>query len=148
MAAGDRMTGKLFNDVDAALSKRMSRIRKTNSKPEILVRQIAHRLGYRFRINRRNLPGTPDIVFPRLKKIIFVHGCFWHQHPGCRHATSPRVRADYWAPKLDRNRERDRLAIAALGELGWDVFVIWECELKDRQALERQLASFLNDRMD
>src|SRR3954465_6722007 len=91
-----------FEDVPEIVRKRMSRIRKTGSKPEVLVRQIAHRLGYRFRINRSDLPGTPAIVFPKLRKIIFVHGCFWHQHCGCRYATIPRVRQDYWLPKLAR----------------------------------------------
>lgn len=142
------MTSELFADVSNDVRKRMSRIRKTNSKPEALVRKIAHRLGYRFRINRRDLPGTPDIVFPRLKRIIFVHGCFWHRHPGCRHATSPRVRQDYWEPKLNRNLDRDRTVLASLCELGWTVLVLWECELKDQAALEQKIGAFLNGDVD
>jgi len=121
----------------------MSRIRKTGSKPEVQVRQLAHRLGYRFRINRRDLPGTPDIVFPGRRKVIFVHGCFWHQHEGCRLSNLPRTRTDYWLPKLARTVERDREAIDALQGRGWDVLVIWECEIKDREALAERLGHFL-----
>ena len=134
-----------FEDVPDAVRKRMSRIRKTGSKPEVLVRKLAHRLGYRFRINRSDLPGTPDIVFPRLRKIIFVHGCFWHQHPGCGDATVPRIRQDYWLPKLARTVERDRNAAAALEHLGWKVLTLWGCELHDENQVERALRSFLDD---
>lgn len=142
------MTTKRFSDVDDVVRRRMSRVRRTNSKPEILVRKVAHRLGFRFRMNRRDLPGTPDIVFPRLRKIIFVHGCFWHQHSGCRHATTPRVRSEYWGPKLDRNRERDAAAVAALHALGWEVLVVWECGTKDQSDLERIVSDFLSRSID
>jgi DNA mismatch endonuclease (patch repair protein) len=132
-----------FEDVPTVVRRRMSRIRKTGSKPEVLVRQIAHALGYRFRLNRADLPGTPDIVFPAHRKAIFVHGCFWHQHPGCRHANVPQVRLDYWIPKLRRTTERDALAMGALDELGWSTMVLWECELKDRTQLTHRLSQFL-----
>lgn len=132
-----------FEDVPDVVRRRMSRIRKTGSKPEILVRKIAHRLGYRFRINRRDLPGTPDIVFPRHRKVIFVHGCFWHQHPGCRHANRPRIRPDYWLPKLERTVRRDAESAVALHGLGWRTLVIWECETRDAAELQRQIQSFL-----
>jgi len=135
----------VFSDVPEIVRQRMSRIRKTGSKPEVLVRRIAHRLGFRFRINRADLPGTPDIVFPRLRKIIFVHGCFWHQHTGCQHASVPKVRQEYWLPKLARTVARDTEASAALEQLGWQVLVLWECELVDQRELEKTLVSFLSN---
>lgn len=122
----------------------MSLIRKTGSKPELLIRRLAHKLGYRFRINRRDLPGTPDIVFPRRRKIIFVHGCFWHRHDCNLAGRVPRVRTEYWGPKLDRNVERDRAARATLEGAGWRVLTIWECEIADVVALEQRLRAFLD----
>ena len=120
-----------FDDVPDVVRRRMSRIRKTGGKPEVLVRRIAHRLGYRFRINRRDLPGTPDIVFPSRRKVIFVHGCFWHQHSGCRHANVPQTRQEYWLPKLARTVARDADARAVLAQASWDVLTLWECELSE-----------------
>lgn len=121
----------------------MRRIRKKDTKPELVVRRIAHRMGYRFRLHRSNLPGTPDLVFPRLKKLVFVHGCFWHQH-GCRlGAKQPSSNQDYWLPKLIRNVERDRRATARLTQAGWDVLVIWECETRVPDGLSARLARFL-----
>nr|WP_294814740.1 DNA mismatch endonuclease Vsr [uncultured Sphingomonas sp.] len=133
-----------FLDVPEPVRRRMSRIRKTGSQPEVTVRQLAHRLGYRFRINRRDLPGTPDIVFPGRRKTIFVHGCFWHQHEGCHLANKPRTRIEYWLPKLARNVQRDMQASEALRKLGWEVLVIWECEVKDHEALTGRLRDFLD----
>lgn len=124
-------------------SVHMRRIRKVNTKPELAVRRIAHRLGYRFRLHRADLPGTPDIIFPRLRKVIFVHGCFWHQHPGCRLARAPKSRREYWLPKLKRNQQRDVQAIAALERLGWDVLVLWECETAAEEAIVPRIAAFL-----
>lgn len=124
-------------------SSNMSRIRSTDSLPELLVRSTAHRLGYRFRLHRKDLPGKPDLVFPGRRKILFVHGCFWHQHPGCREGRKPGSNSAYWSPKLDRNVERDRLAQRALREAGWDVLVVWECEAKDVEAVALLLAEFL-----
>lgn len=135
-----------FDDVPDVVRRRMSRIRKTGSKPEVLVRRIAHRLGYRFRINRRDLPGTPDIVFPGRRKVIFVHGCFWHQHAGCKHATRPRTRPEYWLPKLARTVARDTAATELLAREGWDVLTLWECELGSKTHLEEVLQTFLNGR--
>lgn len=132
-----------FNDVPDGVRRRMSSIRKTGSKPEVLVRSIAHKLGYRFRINRRDLPGTPDVVFPGRKKVILVHGCFWHQHPGCKQATRPKVRTEYWLPKLARNVARDAEVRDALRALGWQVLTLWECELHPIKVLEDRLESFL-----
>lgn len=126
-------------------SERMSRVRGRDTKPELLVRRVAHALGYRFRLHRRNLPGTPDLVFPGLSKAIFVHGCFWHRHPdpACRLARLPKSKLDFWLPKLETNRKRDEANIARLGELGWDVLVIWECQTRDRDALEARIREFL-----
>ena len=117
-----------------ARSAHMRRIRKTCTKPEMRVRRAAHRLGYRFRLHRKDLPGTPDLVFPRLKKVVEVRGCFWHQHPGCRLARQPKSRLDYWLPKLERNRARDLETTTALRALGWSVLVVWECQVPDDDA--------------
>ena len=122
----------------------MRRIRKTDTKPELVVRRATHRLGYRFRLHSKDLPGTPDLVFPRLRKIIFVHGCFWHQHEGCKLARMPKSRLDYWQPKLLRNRQRDEVALAALRKAGWSVRVIWECEVADEQSVASRVDCFLS----
>lgn len=114
--------------IDARVSERMRHIRSKDSKPELRVRQMLHRMGYRFRLHRRSLPGTPDIVLPRFKLAVFVHGCFWHQHEGCRHSKIPKLRVDYWLPKLTRTQKRDKEARAQLDELGWRSLVVWECE--------------------
>ncbi|WP_342453011.1 very short patch repair endonuclease [Pararoseomonas indoligenes] len=114
-----------------------------NTKPEIVVRRMLHAMGYRFRLHRRDLPGTPDIVFPGRRKAIQVHGCFWHQHEGCRRATLPATRREFWVPKLARNKQRDADAEARLRALGWKVINVWECELQDLGRLEAKLQSFL-----
>lgn len=121
----------------------MAAIGGKDTKPELIVRSIAHRLGYRFRLHRRDLPGRPDIVFPGRRKVVLVHGCFWHQHPGCRYATRPATRAAFWAAKLDGNRERDARVQGQLEQLGWAVLVIWECETRKPEAVGAQLAAFL-----
>jgi DNA mismatch endonuclease (patch repair protein) len=126
-------------------SAHMRRIRKTDTKPEFAVRKLAHGLGYRFRLHRRDLPGTPDLVFPSLQRVIFVHGCFWHQHPGCRLARPPKARPDYWQPKLRRNQERDAAARHALEAAGWSVLVVWECETTDIDTLRHGIAAFLEE---
>lgn len=117
----------------------MSRIRSGNTKPEIAVRRLLHALGYRFRLHRRDLPGKPDIVLPRHRVVIFVHGCFWHQHPGCRLASKPKTRQEYWTPKLAGNVRRDELAQEALTALGWRVEVIWECDARKPEELDRRV---------
>ncbi len=126
-----------------ARSAHMRRIRKHDTKPELVVRRLAHALGLRFRLHRRDLPGTPDIVFPRHRKVVQVHGCFWHQHEECRLARQPKSRLDYWLPKLERNVIRDRAAAEKLAELGWEALTIWECETRDADAVQRRLAAFL-----
>jgi DNA mismatch endonuclease (patch repair protein) len=117
----------------------MSRIRSRDTKPEVLVRSILHNMGFRFRLNgvvskkiysKGILPGKPDIVLIKYKTIIFVHGCFWHQHEGCNRANIPKSNQEYWIPKLLKNKERDLALYDLLNQLGWKVIVIWECELK------------------
>jgi len=121
----------------------MKAIKSKGMKPELMVRQLAHKLGYRYRLHRHDLPGRPDLVFPSRRKIIQVHGCFWHQHPGCRHARIPATRRDYWVPKLARTVERDAASEAALAEAGWSVLILWECELRDPDLVEARLTGFL-----
>jgi DNA mismatch endonuclease, patch repair protein len=125
-------------------SAHMRRIQKRDTSPEMAVRRIAHSLGYRFRLHRRDLPGTPDLVFLRLRKAILVHGCFWHQHEGCRLARKPKSRLEYWLPKLERNQRRDALAEEALKRLGWSELIIWECETTDGERLRRRIDAFLS----
>jgi DNA mismatch endonuclease, patch repair protein len=110
-------------------SERMSRIRGKNSKPELTLRRILHSLGLRYRLHGSKLPGKPDLVFPRYKTVVFVHGCFWHRHDGCKIATTPKSNTKFWMEKFDRNVTRDANVNAALIAGGWRVFVIWECEL-------------------
>jgi DNA mismatch endonuclease, patch repair protein len=123
-------------------SENMRRIKSKNTKPEVLLRSLLHRQGYRFRIHCKDLPGKPDIVFPSRRKIVFVHGCFWHQHQDCREGRVPSSRHDYWGPKLKRNRERDAATIAELRDRGWDVEIVWECEVGVPERLGR-LRDFL-----
>ena len=120
-------------------SEVMSRIRGRDTKPEMIVRRIAHGLGFRFRLHRRDLPGSPDLVFPKHRAVIMVHGCFWHRHPGCRYATSPKTRVRFWEEKFEGNVVRDRRNEDALDELGWRVLVIWECETRDREAVAERI---------
>ena len=128
------MTDKLSS---AARSANMSRIRSTNTSPELIVRKLIHSWGYRYRLHVRTLPGKPDIVLPRLRKIIDVRGCFWHQHPGCVDSHVPRSRQDYWKPKLSGNTARDKSNALALRRLGWKVLVVWECEVTKRSLAAR-----------
>ena len=122
----------------------MSRIRGRDTRPEKLVRSLLHRLGFRFSLKRRDLPGRPDIVLPRHKTVVFVHGCFWHRHAGCRNSVLPKTRPEFWLAKLDGNVARDRRNVAALKRLGWKVLTVWECELADEQKLSRNLLSKLS----
>ena len=124
-------------------SRLMGRIRSKGSIPEMIVRRAAHALGYRFRLHRRDLPGTPDLVFPSRRKVVFVHGCWWHQHPGCKKATGSKTQANFWAAKFARNVERDRRVEAALRDDGWDVLTIWECETRASEAMSAKLDQYL-----
>ncbi|MDE0126460.1 MAG: DNA mismatch endonuclease Vsr [Bryobacterales bacterium] len=130
----------------AKRSEIMSRIRGRDTKPELLVRRIAHGLGFRFRLHRRDLPGCPDIVFPKYRAVIQVHGCFWHRHPNCRFASSPKTRTEYWTKKFEGNVLRDRRNELALTDLGWRTMVIWECETKDTKAVAARIESFLREK--
>lgn len=130
----------------AKRSEIMGRIGQKNTQPEIIVRRLLHRLGYRFRLHRRDLPGTPDIVLPRHRKIVFVHGCFWHSHAGCSRSSLPDTNREFWERKIGKNSERDRIALAELKTLGWDCMVVWQCEVRDRTALEDRIRRFLTDR--
>lgn len=118
-------------------------MQRIDTGPELVVRRLTHALGLRFRLHRRDLPGTPDLVLPRHRAAILVHGCFWHQHEGCRLARQPKSRLDYWLPKLARNVERDREAHAALEAAGWRCLTVWECETRDTEALRETLRRFL-----
>lgn len=129
-------------------SRLMSRIRSRDTKPELIVRSLTHRLGYRFRLFRRDLPGRPDLVFVARRSVIFVHGCFWHQHPSCRKATIPQTRPKFWIEKLKRNQERDALVTAALEGKGWRVLLIWECETRNIETLQQKIIGFLDLRND
>ena len=125
----------------------MQAIKSKDTGPEMAVRRLAHRLGYRYRLHRKGLPGRPDLVFGGRKKIIFVHGCFWHAH-SCRYGRAPTSREEYWLPKLKRNKERDAENQAKLRELGWSVMVIWECEIKDTAKLIDRITSFLDNKIN
>ena len=126
----------------------MRAIRSKDMKPELTVRRLVHSMGYRYRLHRHGLPGRPDMVFAASRKVIFVHGCFWHQHPdpGCKLTHRPKSNLEYWEPKLRRNRERDTAHRIRLAELGWDVLVIWECEIKGADALAPRIRRFLGPR--
>ncbi|MBM3114244.1 very short patch repair endonuclease [Jeongeupia naejangsanensis] len=128
----------------AERSARMALVRAKNTKPELLVRRLVHGMGYRFRLHRRDLPGTPDLVFPGLGKVIFVHGCFWHRHVGCALARLPKSRVDFWLPKLTANAERDARNVRALRRLGWGVLTLWECQLGNTVKLANKIRRFLD----
>ncbi|WP_263377185.1 very short patch repair endonuclease [Granulicella aggregans] len=129
-------------------SENMRQIRSKNTKPEVLLRSLLHQAGYRFRLHRKDLPGKPDIVFPSRRKVIFVHGCFWHQHPGCREGRMPGTRQEYWTPKLTRNVERHASAIEQLQALGWGVLTVWECEIGNATLVTDQLKAFLEPQQE
>ena len=124
----------------------MSLVRSKNTKPELTVRRLIHRLGFRYRLHGKELPGTPDLLFPARRKVIFVHGCFWHRHSSrkCRLARLPKSRLEFWVPKLEQNRIRDKKQQAKLRRLGWRVLVVWECELRDLEKLKARTMAFLN----
>lgn len=124
----------------------MSRVKSRNTSAEKQVRSLIHRMGFRFRLHVGDLPGEPDIVLPGRGKVVFVHGCFWHQHRGCRRSQRPSTNTEFWNAKLDGNTVRDARVQRQLRRLGWSVMVVWECELKDRDRLRRRIAHFLGER--
>lgn len=128
----------------AQRSALMSKIRGKDTKPELVVRRLIHRMGFRYRLHCRDLPGSPDLAFPSRRKVIFVHGCFWHRHPGCCDAVLPKTRSDFWAGKLARNVKRDATVKRQLRMAGWQVMTVWECATYGAPAsLERRLRDFL-----
>jgi len=136
----------VVDHVDA--SKRsliMAAVHSKNTKPEIVVRKIVHGLGYRFRLHSDKLPGKPDLVFPARRKVIFVHGCFWHRHTRCRYATTPKTKTEFWKAKFKANVARDKRTRLALERLGWAVEMVWQCELKEPELLAERLDEFLSE---
>lgn len=123
----------------------MRAVKGKDTTPELVVRRLTHALGYRYRLHGADLPGKPDLVFPGRRKVIFVHGCFWHWHNCRRGRRMPMSRTEYWSQKLGRNQRRDRRHRLALRRAGWQVLVIWECQLKDANKLSRKIQEFLND---
>lgn len=124
-------------------SENMRRIRSKDTAPELTVRRLLHSLGYRYRLHRKDLPGRPDIVFPGRRKVIFVHGCYWHAH-GCKVAHTPKTNEAYWSPKLQRNVERDQRNTSDLQQAGWQTLTVWECEARNTAKLKSRLRTFLD----
>ena len=140
------MTKRDDFSVPDSVSLRMKRVKQRDTTPELIVRKVLFSSGYRYRIHRKDLPGSPDIVFPGRRKIIFVNGCFWHGHENCLRASLPKTRLEYWKDRILQNQKRDARAIAALERLGWVVDTIWECQTKDMVSLEERLTRFLDSR--
>lgn len=142
----DSVTGTQMADTitKEQRSRNMSRIRSRDTKPELRVRSLLHRMGYRFRLHRNDLPGRPDIVLPRYGTVIFVHGCFWHRHARCRYAYTPKSRVEFWTTKFEQNVQRDRRVRRQLRRRGWKVLVVWECELRDEQLISSRLQAEIN----
>ncbi len=138
------MTDKLKKE---QRSENMRRIRDRDTKPELFVRRLVHNIGYRYRLRRNDLPGKPDLAFGPRRKVIFVHGCFWHQHEKgtCSKGRLPKSNLDYWKPKLERNVERDNINQQKLFDMGWQVLVIWECEANNSENIHQRITAFLND---
>lgn len=120
----------------------MQSVAQKNTGPELLLRRLLHRLGYRFRLHRKDLPGKPDLVFPSRRKAVFVHGCFWHGH-NCPKGRLPKSRPEFWIPKIEGNKARDARAEERLGEMGWETHVVWQCEMKNPERVAEDLATFL-----
>lgn len=125
-------------------SRRMALVRSVDTKLEMAVRRLIHGMGYRYRLHSRDLPGTPDLVFRSRRSVVFIHGCFWHRHDGCSMARLPKSKVDFWTNKLEGNRARDARKVKALKKAGWRVFVVWECELKNKEKLAKRLRRFLD----
>ncbi len=134
-----------MNEDPETRSRIMRAVKGEDTTPELIVRRLVFSMGYRYRLHRKDLPGTPDLVFPRLRKVIFVHGCFWHGHDCPRGARVPVHNQDYWVRKIARNTARDGRVRSALGELGWKCSVIWECDMKDRNRLSACIRTFLEN---
>ena len=138
------MSSEVIHEVSEQRSRNMSAIKSKNTKPEIAVRKLLHSMGYRFRLHRKDLPGSPDIVLPKYKTVIFVHGCFWHRHQNCKYASNPKTRREFWEKKFKENIERDKKTQEKLKNLGWKTKIVWECEIKKQDKLIKKLEDFLN----
>jgi DNA mismatch endonuclease (patch repair protein) len=123
----------------------MRLVKNKDTRPELMVRQLTYSLGFRYRLHTKSVPGKPDLVFSGRRKVIFVHGCFWHRHQGCSLARLPKTRLEFWLPKLERNRARDLETLLRLDEQGWKALVIWECEIGQREALKARIKNFLEE---
>ena len=134
------MSSEVIHKVSEQRSRNMSAIKSKNTKPEIAVRKVLHSMGYRFRLHSKDLPGSPDIVLPKYKTVIFVHGCFWHRHENCKYATTPKTREEFWESKFKENVIRDKSHQKKLSAIGWKIIIVWECEIKDKNLL-------INDRL-
>lgn len=121
----------------------MSRVKSCDTRPEMVVRRLLHRMGYRFRLHPKDIPGKPDVVLPKYRKVVLVHGCFWHGHEGCRRAARPSSNREFWDKKLSRNAERDKNNLKKLAELGWESLVVWQCEMKNLEILSEKLNRFM-----
>ena len=129
------MSSEVIHKVSEQRSKNMSAIKSKNTKPEIKVRKVLHSMGYRFRLHGKDLPGSPDIVLPKYKTVIFVHGCFWHRHEDCKYASTPKTRKEFWESKFNENVKRDKSHQKKLSAIGWKFIIVWECEIKDKNLL-------------
>ena len=126
------MSSEVKHKVNEQRSRNMSAIKSKNTKPEIAVRKVLHSMGYRFRLHSKDLPGSPDIVLPKYKTVIFVHGCFWHRHQNCKYASTPKTRQEFWNKKFNENINRDKINQENLSSKGWKIIIVWECEIKDQ----------------
>ncbi len=138
------MSSEVIHEVSEQRSRNMSAIKSKNTKPEITVRKLLHSMGYRFRLHKKDLPGSPDIVLPKYKTVIFVHGCFWHRHQNCKYASNPKTRREFWEKKFKENIERDKKTQEKLKNLGWKTKIVWECEIKKQDKLIKKIEDFLN----
>ena len=127
------MSSEVMHKVSEQRSRNMSAIKSKNTKPEIKVRKVLHSMGYRFRLHSKDLPGSPDIVLPKYKTVIFVHGCFWHRHENCKYASTPKTRQEFWNKKFNDNILRDKKNLEILSSLGWKIIIIWECEIRNKK---------------
>lgn len=133
-----------MNKISNQRSRNMSAIKSKNTKPEIAVRKLLYSMGYRFRLHRKDLPGSPDIVLPKYKTVIFVHGCFWHRHENCKYTSTPKTRQEFWENKFNSNKKRDQKIQKEIIDLGWKFIIIWECETHNIQPLEEKIKRLLN----
>jgi DNA mismatch endonuclease (patch repair protein) len=138
------MSSEVIHKVSEQRSKNMAAIRSKNTKPEIKVRKVLHSMGYRFRLHSKDLPGSPDIVLPKYKTVIFVHGCFWHRHENCKYASTPKTRKEFWNKKFTENKKRDSEIQEKIKILDWRSVVIWECETKNIENLRDKIIDVFN----